>query len=88
MIFHEAMFSREVVLLAAVLIEVRSEIFSIDPKHFEGNPACVELNRTFYSYIEKIVKDLNREYKTTVKIERLTNVLPPRNAEIQSSRTA
>lgn len=54
---------RKIVLLAIFLkiVKIESEIFDINPKQFEENPACVQLNRTFYSYVDRILKNLNRE---------------------------
>lgn len=64
MILQTAMFSRFVLLVAmAAFAFVRSEIFDLNPKHFEANPACFRLNQTFYSYIYKILKNLKRKYR-------------------------
>ena len=49
-----------VTLLNAISIE--SDIFNVDPKLFAINPSCVQLNETFYSYVNTILRNLNRRY--------------------------
>lgn len=67
MIRQTAKYTLVVLLLvvAAAPAMVRCQIFDVNPKHFQGNPACVKLNQTFYSYIDKILKKLNRKNMKT-----------------------